>query len=318
LRQLYHGCEVQLFDGRPDRVRRPGRWLFLTQFRMQANELSGLAVGSPAQIAVQRVSQIEKRELAEAARCVEARGDFVGERLVMDEAAPVGRPDGLLVKVHGIERATFDAGDLRPDKRGAVGEIFGAVVSQCPEPRVKPKDVNSVLLLLFGGRRVVMGRQREGAVEEIFCFLHVRLRRPEELPCLRSSFDRGRPFVREETRLQLPDPVPTGGDFRLRACREIAFGFSLTEFRAGRERAEAVRPPSQSLYELARRADHASDEVEASLLYESCRVFALLVHTVQRIAREEKQSDDRAAGIRREGEVADLLSRLESKSEFAK
>jgi hypothetical protein len=129
LRQLYHGCEVQLFDGRPDCVRRPGRWLFLTQFRMQANELSGLAVGSPAQIAVQRVSQVEKREPAEAARCVEARGDFVGERLVMDEAAPAGRPDGLLVKVHGIERATFDAGDLRPD---AVGKIFGAVVSQCP------------------------------------------------------------------------------------------------------------------------------------------------------------------------------------------
>src|SRR5437588_759523 len=53
------------------------------------------------------------RNLLEAARCVEAGRQFVGERLVVDETVCASRADGLLVEVLGIERAAFDGGNVR-------------------------------------------------------------------------------------------------------------------------------------------------------------------------------------------------------------
>jgi hypothetical protein len=52
------------------------------------------------------------RDLLETACCVEARGELVGESLIMDKAVCVGRADGLFVKAFGIELATLDASDL--------------------------------------------------------------------------------------------------------------------------------------------------------------------------------------------------------------
>ena len=62
-----------------------------------------------------------------AARRVEAGGEFVGERLVVNKAVCVGRADGLFVEALGVERAALEAGDLRADQRGAVLEILRAV-----------------------------------------------------------------------------------------------------------------------------------------------------------------------------------------------
>jgi hypothetical protein len=57
--------------------------------------LPHLAVGSPRHVAAPRVSQVELRDLLEAARCVEARSDLVSDRLIGDEA----------VSVSGVPRA---------------------------------------------------------------------------------------------------------------------------------------------------------------------------------------------------------------------
>ena len=105
-----------------------GRWLFLAEVRIQLVELPHLAIGSPAQIAVAGVPQIHMGNLLEATRRVEARGEFVGERLVVDKAVGAGRADGLFVEPLGIELAAFDAGDLRADQRGAVLEILRAIL----------------------------------------------------------------------------------------------------------------------------------------------------------------------------------------------
>ena len=66
LRDFDDRREIEMFDRRPDRARRTGRRLFLAEMRIELIELPHLAVGSPAQIAVAGVSQIQLRELLEA------------------------------------------------------------------------------------------------------------------------------------------------------------------------------------------------------------------------------------------------------------
>jgi hypothetical protein len=83
--------------------------------RIELLELPRLAIGGPAQIAFVRLPPINTREILETARRVEARGQFVGERLVVNKCVSAGRADRLLVEVHGVERAAFEAGDLGAD-----------------------------------------------------------------------------------------------------------------------------------------------------------------------------------------------------------
>src|SRR3984893_11036175 len=66
------------------------------------------------------------RKLFKSTGRVKARGHFVGESLIMNKAICASRADGVFVKVHGIERAAFDPGDLRPDQRGAILEVLRA------------------------------------------------------------------------------------------------------------------------------------------------------------------------------------------------
>ena len=68
------------------------------------------------------------RDLLETACRVEARGELVGERLIVDKAVCARRADGLFVEVLGIELAAFDACDLCAYQRGAVFEILRAIL----------------------------------------------------------------------------------------------------------------------------------------------------------------------------------------------
>ena len=65
--------------------------------------------------------------MLEAARGVKARRQLFGERLVVDKAVCLCRTDGLFVKVHGIERAAINPGNLRTNQRSAVLEVFRTV-----------------------------------------------------------------------------------------------------------------------------------------------------------------------------------------------
>ena len=104
-----------------------GARLFLPEVWIHLVELPHLAVGAPTQIAVAGVLQIHTGDLLESTRRVEARGEFVGERLVVNKAVGPGRADGLFVKTLGVELAAFDAGNLRADQRGTVFEILRAI-----------------------------------------------------------------------------------------------------------------------------------------------------------------------------------------------
>src|SRR5258705_2623166 len=96
---------------------------------MKLIELAHLAIGSPPQVAVPGVSQVEMRYFIEATGRVEARSKFVGERLVLDEAIDAGRADALLIEPHSIDVTTFQASDLGSDQRGAVFEVLWPLVA---------------------------------------------------------------------------------------------------------------------------------------------------------------------------------------------
>src|SRR4029077_9385909 len=96
-------------------------------------ELPHLTIGPPTEVAVPGILQICMRDLLETTCRIEVRGEFVGNRLIVDKAVFVRRPDGLFVKVLGLELASLDACYLRAYQRGAVFEILRAV----PRPNVE-------------------------------------------------------------------------------------------------------------------------------------------------------------------------------------
>ena len=112
---------------------------FLVQVRVAFVELLHLAERAPAVVAVPRVAQIGVGNRLEAARQVEPRGHLMGQRLVLDEAVLASRLNGLLVQLHRIDVASFDAGDLGRHQRVLVGErrwiVFGPLAQLFPVRR---------------------------------------------------------------------------------------------------------------------------------------------------------------------------------------
>src|SRR6516164_2538220 len=127
LRDFDHSRKIELFDRCLDRACWTGRVLALPQPRMELLELPHLSVGSPSEIALPRVSQVEMRDLLEAAGRVKARGQLVGERLVVYEPVCACRHDGALIQLHGIEGASLDMDNLSADQRCTILEVLRAI-----------------------------------------------------------------------------------------------------------------------------------------------------------------------------------------------
>src|SRR5262245_20179001 len=93
-------------------------------------ELVHLAVGSPTEVGVPGFPQISIRDFVETACRVKARGNLVGNRLIMDEAVHVRGADRLFIEAHRVEVAAFNPGDLGAHQHGAVLEILRTIL--CP------------------------------------------------------------------------------------------------------------------------------------------------------------------------------------------
>src|SRR5579862_4619440 len=104
-RNLNHRSQIQVLNGCQYRCRRIGDRLVHSELRIELVELADLSVGSPAQVAVPRVSQIGRRDLLETSRRIEACGKLVSNRLVLYEAIFVCGPDGLLVQLLSVQHA---------------------------------------------------------------------------------------------------------------------------------------------------------------------------------------------------------------------
>src|SRR6266851_2060612 len=117
-----------MFDRRTNGARRARKRVFLSEVWIRLVELPHLPVGSPMEITVTGVPQIQVRELLEPTRRVKACGQFVSERLIVNKAICAGRADRLLVKTLSIEIAAFDPGDLCADKCSAVRKVLRTIV----------------------------------------------------------------------------------------------------------------------------------------------------------------------------------------------
>ena len=104
----------------------------------------------------------------EAARQVEPRGRLMGQALVLDEAVLTGRLSGLLVQVHRVEGAVFEASDLGGDQRRTVREILGTVLRPHFELLVVGGQRLQMLGPLVGRCRVVLCCSRECVIEMVF------------------------------------------------------------------------------------------------------------------------------------------------------
>src|ERR1700730_19388192 len=100
MRYFDYRRKIKVFDRCFDRARRSRYRRLFPEVRKQPVELPHLAIRSPAKVAIAGVPQIYPRYLLESLRCIEASGEFVGERLILDKAVFARRPYGLLIKAH--------------------------------------------------------------------------------------------------------------------------------------------------------------------------------------------------------------------------
>src|ERR1700761_3602127 len=94
---------------------------------MHVLKLPHFSNGPPPAVAVVRIPQIETREFLEAASRVEARSQFICQRLMVDEAVDAGRNDGFFIETHCVRIARLQPSDLGTYQRSTVLEIFGAM-----------------------------------------------------------------------------------------------------------------------------------------------------------------------------------------------
>src|SRR5215510_7542765 len=171
LRDPEHCREIELFDGRFNGTRRASHVLVFPQPRMELIELPHLSVGAPSQIAPSCVSQVEMCNLLETARRVKAGSQLVGERLVVDKAIRACRHDGAFVKVHGVERASLETGNLCGYQRCTIFEVLRTM--RCPGLKLLPVSRERFSLLHVRGwsRRLAQCGARERGIEMIFSLL---------------------------------------------------------------------------------------------------------------------------------------------------
>ena len=120
------------------------------------------------------------RDLLETACGVEARGEFVGERLIVDKAVRVRRADRLLVKVLGVECAAFYACDFRANQRCTVFVILRAMLGPYFELRVVSCQSLEMLLSQVGRWGIPGCRVTKGTIEVILRHFKICWRCPQQ------------------------------------------------------------------------------------------------------------------------------------------
>jgi hypothetical protein len=128
----------------------------LSEPRIQLLKLPHLAIGPPACVAVPGIPHVKIRDLLEAVRCVEARGEFVGDSYVVDKTARMDRVKCSLA-VHCIKIMALKAGNLSADERSAVLKILRAIRRPQQQLLVMLGHNIQVLLPLSGCHGITAG-----------------------------------------------------------------------------------------------------------------------------------------------------------------
>src|ERR1700756_372836 len=111
------------------------------------------------------------RKLFESTRRIEARGQFVGERLIVTKATGTGRADRLFVEAHRVNIAAVDSRNFGANQRGTILEVVRAI--RCPDFELSVMCDQSLDILpsLVGRCRLAGCRLGECTVEVILCRL---------------------------------------------------------------------------------------------------------------------------------------------------
>src|ERR1700733_13838528 len=141
---------------------------------MHRVELPHFPFGSPTQVAVAGIAQVELSELVEPARPVEGGSALIGERLVVYEAICAGRVDCLFEEAHRINIASLDASNLRSHQRRAVLEILWAIRGPDLQSLIMRSDSVYMLLLLVGRCEAAIGGSRQRGIKVMLGFLQER------------------------------------------------------------------------------------------------------------------------------------------------
>src|SRR5262245_52595231 len=130
---------------------------------MQLVEVSDFAGRSPPQIAGTSLSQICTGNRLETTPGIEASGQLVGDRLIVDKAVVSRRADGLFVELLGLKYVAFDPGNLRAYQGGAILEVFRAIRLPYPELAVViGQSIDMFLALDSGGVVAKYGARKRG------------------------------------------------------------------------------------------------------------------------------------------------------------
>src|SRR5262245_28714189 len=115
-------------------------------------------------------------DLLETTCPVKPRGDFTGERLIVDKSVSVGGTDGLFIKVLSVEQAALYSCDLSRYQCSTVFEILLTVLCPYFELSMMSGESLEMLLPLVGRCGIPGCRVGEGTVEVILCRFEQRPR----------------------------------------------------------------------------------------------------------------------------------------------
>src|SRR5262245_65492645 len=97
--------------------------MFLDEIGLPRLELPDFPLSAPLPVPRPSVPHVRFRDPVEAIGCVELRGPFQGEGLVVDEAVLARRTDRVLVQLRGVALPAFDPRPVGGDQRGTLPEI---------------------------------------------------------------------------------------------------------------------------------------------------------------------------------------------------
>src|SRR5262249_9416179 len=136
---------------------------------------------TPRGIAGAGAAEVTVGDLVKPACAVKGRSTLISDALVVDEAACARQLDRLFVQAHRVKVTAFDPCNFGADQRGAVFEIFLAILRPSFELSVMCSQSFQMLRGIVGAYGVAGCSTRERAVKVIFGLLNKAGRDPEQL-----------------------------------------------------------------------------------------------------------------------------------------
>src|SRR3954470_14044826 len=277
---------------------------------MELVELPYLAICAPADVAVPGLAHVDARDLLEPAGRVEARGQLVGERLVVNEPVRMRGANRLFVEMLRVERAAVEARDLGTYQRRAVLEILRTVLGPDGKLSLVARQRSELFPALVARGRLAGRGTRQRGIELVFRYFEQRGRCPQQPLRFRRRIERPRVVPGEEARLQLSDEVPALRKGQYRVAGQMVLEPLLVEIVCV-EQPERRRQPAEGVRQPDLRPEDVDDETEPGLLRELETNGGFMLHVHQRIARRQKVRVHVDATVGREREIADPVGRLE-------